>query len=128
MSRIFEATCSAAGIVSIEGFSLTEVDVIGAGQAESEGIALIQGGKVFYIPSATSNLVDTIDQIISSLEAISEALNKVGTTFTTVGAGMTGITTAPPPTLPVDVAAITAKATELTAIVTELETLKGALK
>lgn len=115
-------------MVSVEGFPLTDVEVLGAGQAASEGIVLVQGGKVFYIPSASSNVVDTIDQIIAALDSLTPAITTIATTLTAIGAGMTGPSTAPPPTLPSNVIDITANVTELGLVKTELETLKGALK
>jgi hypothetical protein len=49
------------------------------------------------------------------------AITKIATIFTSIGAGMTGPTTAPPGTLVTDVV-------ELNTMVTEINTLKGQLK
>ena len=128
MSKILDATCDADGKVTVEGVVVTDIEVTSEGKAASTGLVLIDQDRARYITSSAGDIALTIDQVIASLDSLVEVLNKIGTTFTSIGAGMTGITTAPPPTLPTDVSAILASAGELTAIKTELETLKGGLK
>lgn len=114
MSKILDATCSAAGIVTCEGATITEAQVLSEGKQASEGLLIIQNGKVYYLTLSVSDLKTTI-------EKLSAAVGQIASTLTSIGAGMTGPTTAPPPTLPTDVAT-------LNSIKAELDTLKGALK
>lgn len=114
MSKILDATCSAAGIVTCEGATITEAQVLSDGKQASEGLLIIQNGKVYYLTLSVSDLKTTI-------EKLSAAVGQIATTLTSIGAGMTGPTTAPPPTLATDVAT-------LNSIKAELDTLKGALK
>lgn len=113
MSKILEAVCDASGKVKVEGFEVA-ADVLSEGKQDSQGVALMQGKKVYYV---TSNATD----IKTTLEKVAAALDKIASTLTDIGTGMTGPTTAPPGSLPTNVA-------EIMAIKTELETLKGALK
>lgn len=113
MSKILEATCE-NGQVTAEGAQVPGATVLSEGVGASEGALLMEGDKKLYVTSNATDLKTTIEKVIA-------AINKIGTTLTAIGAGMTGPTTAPPGTLGADVA-------ELTQIATELETLKGQLK
>jgi len=112
MSKILQATCI-SGVVSYEGFPV-EAEILSEGVGESEGVLILQGDKAFYIASNATDLKTT-------LEKLTNALTKVTETLTAIGAGMTGPTTAPPPTLAANVVTINLAVTELT-------TLMGALK
>lgn len=113
MSKALEATCE-GGVVTCEGVPVPDVTVLSEGVGESEGLLVLEGLKKTYLASNATDLKTTIEKLVS-------AVDKIGLTLTAIGAGMTGPTTAPPPTLAADVA-------ELTAITVELTTLKGALK
>lgn len=112
MSKILEATCISKQ-VKWEGAPV-EAIILSEGNGESEGALILEKEKAFYIASNAADLKTTLEKVI-------DALTKVTETLTAIGSGMTGPTTAPPPTLATNVAAV-----EL--IVSELETLKGNLK
>lgn len=113
MTKVIEASC-VTGIVTAEGVPVTGTTILSGGVGESEGVLILEEDKKTYLANTTPDLKTTIEKVIA-------ALNKIGTTLTSIGAGMTGPTTAPPGTLATDVL-------ELTTIATELEVLKGALK
>lgn len=113
MSKILEATCE-AGVVTSEGAAVPGASILSEGIGESQGLLLMQGDKKTYVTSSAADLKTAIEKVV-------EAINKIGTVLTAIGAGMTGPTTAPPGTLATDVS-------ELVALATELETLKGNLK
>ena len=114
MSKILTATANAAGIVTADGVPVVGALILSEGKQASEGVAVMDGEKVWYLTSSATDIKTTI-------EKVNDAITKIATLFTTMGASMTGPTTAPPPTLATDVAAINA-------VVTELNVLKGALK
>lgn len=128
MSKILDATCDATGVVTADGVAVTIAEVQSEGKQASSGILIIDGDKAWYIPSSATDIKTTIEKLITVIDKVSDAITKTSTIFTSVGAGMTGPTTAPPPTLAADVLVLTGKVTELAAVKTELNTLKGALK
>lgn len=113
MPRAIEATC-VAGVVTAGALPVTSAAIQSEGIASSSGILLLDGDKAFYLAKTSPDLKTTLEKIAS-------ALGQIATTLTSIGAGMTGPTTAPPPTLAADVAA-------LTVIQTQLSVLKEALK
>ena len=113
MSKILEASC-VSGVVTCENLPVTTAEVISEGVGESEGILLMQEDKQYYV---TSNATD-IKQVIENLNQLT---TKIVAIFTSIAAGMTGPTTAPPPTLATDLAI-------LNQINVELTTLKSMLK
>lgn len=114
MSKILPATCSASGKVTCEGVEVPEAVVLSLGKQASSGLLLLDRDKAWYFPSSATDIETTLGKVSSALE-------KIASILTSIGGGMTGPTTAPPPTLAVDVAA-------LNAIKGEIDTLKGALK
>jgi hypothetical protein len=127
VSKVLAATCDAAGKVTVDGVLVPGAIVTSEGHATSSGILIIDEGNAWYIPSSASDVKASIEKTIDALTNIASVLNTIATTLTAIGAGMTGPTTAPPPTLPVNVTAIGTTVTSLNAIKTELLTLKGAL-
>lgn len=116
MSKVIDATCDENSKVTAAGIEVPAADVtiLSEGKQDSSGVLIIQGLKAYYLTSSATDIKSTIDKTAESLEKIANIL-------TSIGAGMTGATTAPPPTLAADVA-------EITVLVSELNTLKGALK
>jgi len=114
MSNILDATCSASGEVTADGVKVPVAQLFGAGKQASSGILVLQDGKAYYIPISYSDLKTT-------LEKLSAAVGQIASTLTSIGAGMTGPTTAPPPTLVTDVAT-------LNSIKADVDQLKEALK
>ncbi len=113
MSKILEASC-ALGIVTSEGVPVLTADILSEGVGSSSGVLILDEDLGTYITSNATDLKTTIEKLASSL-------NTIATALTSIAAGMLGPATAPPPTLPVDVATLIATATELTLL---KETLK----
>lgn len=114
MSKVLDATCNAASIVTSEGVPIPGAVILSEGKQQSSGVLIIDGDKYWYVASSATDIKETLTQVIA-------ALTEIATTLTAIGAGMTGPTTAPPVTLATSVATINAKVALLT-------TLKGALK
>lgn len=111
MSKILDATC-AAGIVLAGApvpLPVLPVTILGQGVGPSTGIVVIEEGTPTYIPNTSGDLAATLDTVIS-------ALGNITTSLAAIAASMTGPTTAPPPTLAVDLARITANAATLTTL------------
>lgn len=115
MSKVFNAECSAAGKVSIEGYEIPDAQVMSAGKAQSQGTAFMDGDKTKYIPNNTGDIETTLQKIVDVLQQIATAL-------TTIDAKPTGGTGSAP------VATVASQVAQINAIRTELNTLKGALK
>lgn len=113
MSKILDATCQGR-TVTADQIPVPDAEILSEGQGQSEGVLLLEGERVRYLTSNASDLKTSIEKVVNSID-------KIASILTAIGAGMTGSTTAPPPTLAADVAA-------LQAIGTELTTLKGNLK
>lgn len=99
MSELVKAECK-GGIVSIEGLAVNDVEILTEGIDQSDGILFLHKDKAFYLTSNATKL----KEVIESLSDIADQLVQV---INSIGAGMTGITTAPPPTLQNDLAQIT---------------------
>ena len=129
MSKILSATADATGKVTAEGQLVPAAVVLSQGKQASSGLLIIEGDKAWYLVGmSVTDLVTTIEKSIKILDDLGPALTQITTILTSIGAGMTGPTTAPPPTLAADVLQVTAKVTALNATKSELTTLKGALK
>ncbi len=113
MSKILDATCDASSVVKVEGKTVTAT-ILTDGKKASTGVVLLEEGKATYVTSNTSDIKD----ILTKLKT---AIDKLADTLTDIGTGMTGVTTAPPPTLAASVTLIKSYATDL-------DTIKGALK
>lgn len=127
MSKILEATCIAS-VVKYDGKVIPGAIVLSAGVASSDGLAIIEEGRVVYITSNATDINLTLGHVSTNLEKMSQVLNKIALTLGTIGAKMTGPTTSPPPTLPADMAEIVATATQLTALKVQVDLLKDNLK
>jgi len=117
-----------SGVVKVGTLSVSDAIILSEGLGNSSGLLIMQGGVSYYLTKNSPDLKSTIEKTMDALEDLASVLNTIATTLTSIGAGMTGPTTAPPPTLAADVASIVSKATEITATRTALNTLKGALK
>jgi len=106
--RILEATCL-AGNVKINGVLVPGVDVLSQGTKQSSGVAILDGDKVKYLVLAFDDLSETLNQV-------SGVLSTIASTLTAIGSGMTGSTTAPPPTLGASVSQINSVASALSAL------------
>lgn len=114
MSKVLSATCNASGKVTSDSVIVNESVVLSEGKQSSSGVLVLDEDKAWYLTSSATDIKTTLEKVASALTEIANAL-------TAIGAGMTGPTTAPPLTLGASVTAINA-------VVTQLNTLKGALK
>jgi len=127
MSKILKATCG-QGAVKVDGLIVDNVEILSEGIGESEGALLLEKEKAFYIPKTVDDLSNSLENLSSALDSLKTSIQNIGNLFTAIGAGMTGPTTAPPPTLASDVTAILSGATELETIKAEIDQLKDNLK
>lgn len=128
MSKILDATCNPAGIVTSESVPVPAATVMSEGKQQSTGIMIMDKDKAWYLTSNATDIKTTIEKVNAALDDLTAALTTISNILTAIGAGMTGPTTAPPPTLVTDVAQITTKVSSISATKALLETLKGALK
>lgn len=127
MSKILEATCSASGVVTSDSLTV-EAEVLSEGNQASSGLLILEEASAWYLTSSATDIKSTLERVASALEDLESALTTVANTLTAIGAGMTGPTTAPPPTLATDVSSIISKVAEVTATRGQINTLKDALK
>lgn len=127
MSKVVDATLL-QGVVLVSGTPLPDATILSEGEGPSVGIAVLDEDKQYYIAKTSPDLLTTLTQLVSVLGSVRDAINKIATTFTAVGGGMSGPSTAPPPTLATDVLALTGYATAINGVATSLNTLKGALR
>lgn len=113
MSMILDATCNGQ-VVTCEGLPLQNVTILSEGIGPSTGVVIMQSGKLYYIAKTSLDLKSTLDKL-------NVLVPKLVTIFSSIGAKMTGPTTAPPPTLATDLA-------ELTQLNVELTTIKNMLR
>lgn len=114
MAKILDATADADGKVTAGGVEVDIAEILSAGKQASAGIIIFDGSKAWYFPSSATDIATLI-------EKSADAITKIANILTAIGGQMTGPTTAPPPTLASDVAAVNM-------VVSELNELKGALK
>jgi hypothetical protein len=113
MTKALPATCL-AGVVTCEGVPVTTAEILSEGEGQSEGVLLTEGPDQFYLTSSASDLKLTIEKTIA-------ALNHVVTGLTAAGGALDGLSGgAGTP--------VTAAASMITPIVTELTLLKETLK
>ena len=89
MSNSRDATCT-GGIVTCEGKPVQSAIILSEGLGNSSGVLIMQEGKQYYIAKTTPD----VKEIITHLN---DLIPKLITAFTSIASGMTGPTTAPPP-------------------------------
>lgn len=126
MSKIMEAVVQ-GGAVKVGSLSVPGAVILSEGDADSQGILILESGEKFYITKITPDLKTTIEKTADLIEDLNSALTEIATALTAIAAVPSGWVT-PPPTVAANVTQILAKVAELTATRTALNTLKGALK
>jgi hypothetical protein len=91
MNKIVEATCSAAGIVTIDGKPISEAVILSEGNAASEGIAMIEGETVTYVTSNATDIKDLITDLESIIQQVITVLTAANGGLTSPGALTAGI-------------------------------------
>jgi hypothetical protein len=116
MSKVLQASCVGGVVTAGDPIPLPvlSADILSEGVGPSEGILVMDEDEATYVTSNASDLKTTIDKLASSL-------NTIGNALTSIASQMLGPATAPPPTLPLAVAELTATATQLSLL---KETLK----
>lgn len=105
MSKIRKASC-VSDIVSIDSKVVIGAEIFSDGMGESEGLLIQDEVNTFYFASNASDIKTLLTKLI-------DIVGKTNAILTNIGLGMTGPTTAPPPTLAADLLAIDAIKSEL---------------
>lgn len=115
MSKILDATANAAGLVSSEGFSLSNALVLSEGKQASSGLLFIDEEKLRYLCSSATDIKSTLNHLGLVLSQIATALTLIDGKPT----GGTGSSVVP---------TVTGNVTQINSIKTQVDTLKDALK
>lgn len=137
MSKVLPASC-VGNVVSFQGFPVAGVTVQGAGVASSEGVLIIDEENSFYLANTSPDLNTTLEKLIAVLGKVktgltktASGLNKVDTAgyIKTVsgGSGAPAVGVAAAPVAASDISGINTSVSDIAAIISELETLKGGL-
>lgn len=113
MTKAIEATCI-GGIVKVGVVPVLTAEILSEGIGASSGVLIMDEDRQAYVAKTSGDLKTTLDRVAT-------ALGQIASVLSSIGAGMTGPTTAPPPTLAAGVA-------QITAIQAELAILKETLK
>lgn len=113
MSKILAATCSPAGVVTVDGIPVAGTAVLNEGKQLSSGLLFLEGNLKKYLASNATDIKSVIEKLVDSLTDIATAFTSAATSITSLGG---------------DGSSITAKVVEINLTITELNTLKGALK
>ncbi len=70
MSKIIEATCDAAGLITAQGVIVEDTTILTAGTKASSGILIIDEDKKTYIASSATDIVDLITALVAIIEKI----------------------------------------------------------
>lgn len=114
MSKVLFAECDGSEKIFVDGLEVPDAVILSEGKQASDGILVIEGELVKYLTSSAADLK-------TALEKMAVGLDKVKASIDLLSTGLTGATSAAPPTLAVSLA-------EIDSVKTELEQLSGALK
>ena len=109
MSKILDATCDAAGVVTANGQTVPAAEVLSEGTKASEGLLFLEREKARYLPSNATDIKDLIESLVT-------ILNQTITILT----GLDGVTVTP--------GSQAANITTLTNLKTQLDNSKGSIK
>lgn len=123
------------GVTKIQNTPISGETVLSEGMASSEGVAVIDEDKIYYIPKTSPDLKTTITKLVSVLSQLKTALDETvtaltetATAFTTVDAKPVGGTgSAPAPAVAGNVANITAAHGQITTAAAQIDTIRGEL-
>lgn len=118
MSKVLRASCENFE-VTIGNAPAQEVDFLACeGKAESQGLAVLDEDKVYYLANTISDLKTTLEKVEDALTQVSSALNTLGGAGFLVGA--TGAVPWP--------GSIASQVSAINTAKTALTTLRGNLK
>lgn len=109
MSKVLDAMCNAAGVVTAEGQTVPVATVLSEGKKASSGVLLMQGEKAAYVTSNASDIKDLISSLV-------EIINQVAV----IATGLDAVTVSP--------GSQAAAITQLQVLKTQLDLTKEQLK
>lgn len=115
MSKMLEATC-VAGVVKVGAVPVPSAVIQSEGIGASSGVLLLDEDKARYIAKTSPDLKSALESIASSLGTIASTFGTVSGQLLLLGAN------------PLSLVPITTGIAAITAVQTELTTLKEALK
>jgi hypothetical protein len=131
MSKVLDATCS-GGVVVANGLPLPDAKVLSEGVGQSEGIAVLDEDKVFYLAKISPDLKTLLEHVVDALTQVSAALDKAASALTTLDTKgfLIGASGAVPstPSATSDITAITTSKGEIDTIKGQIQSLGGILK
>ncbi len=124
MSKVLPATC-VEGVVTADGVVLPDVEILSEGVGESEGIAIIDEDRSYYVAKTSPDLAATLAAVIEALTQTKTALDKTAAVLTALdGAGFLVAADAGVPSAPTNTADITSLDTAASAIESAKEDLE----
>jgi len=76
MSEVIEASCI-AGVVAIEGTYPVAANIISEGVGQSDGLAFIREGQVYYLTSNATDLKTAIEKLVGIVTQLTTALTAI---------------------------------------------------
>ena len=112
MAKFIDATCVNNQVTAYG--KPVQAEILSQGKKSSSGIMVMEDSRRAYVTSNATDIADLITKLSSLVQLVSD-------TFSAIGSGMTGPTTAPPGSLPTSIS-------QLATIKSDLDTLKVNLK
>ena len=91
MSKILNASCSSTGVVSCEGFQVTDAQVLSEGRKASEGLLFIDKDNKKYLPSSATDIKDLITSLVQIITQVEGILTGIDAATNTPGAQSSAI-------------------------------------
>lgn len=91
MSKVLNASCSSAGVVTSEGFSVEGATVLSEGKKASEGVLVIDRRNAWYLTSNASDLKDLITNMVTITEKIIEIATQLDSVTVSPGTAAANI-------------------------------------
>lgn len=124
MGKILDAQCENQ-TVTVEGFEITEAEILSQGDGASEGVLFVEEGKSRYHASNAPDLNTTLEKIAEALQNVADALNGLDTAGYIIavsgGSGAPAVGTPATPMVQSEIATIES-------LKDDLETLRGNLR
>lgn len=125
MSKVLAASC-VNGKVTVEGFELSNVEILSEGDGASTGVVIIDTDRAYYLAKTSPDLDTTLAKVMEALEGIKVAVGPdLQFALTLIGSSVGPSEGAAAASAS---AQITAGMASVTAAINALTTLKGALK
>lgn len=130
MSKTLNASCT-AGVVQVGSVPIV-ADILSEGVGSSEGIAVLDENKAFYLAKITPDLKQTLERLMEVLEQVKNGLDSAANALTTLDTngfliGATGAVPSPPVAAS-DISQITAASGQVEAISSQIQALSESLR